>query len=243
MMLRSHHSILPLLTIQCLACRPGATSPVAQPIPNVIDAGAVDAPEVQRFSQCEYSQPTPPLHSAVRAHDIEAIESLLASDRRIDDRNECGETPLMWAFGLEVSQPTLSMHPSRSEIAKERHRMEMENAARMKAAIWLLDHGANPTAIDKRGNNVLARAAAFGSGGPALLVIIDRLVESGASINQANYQGETPLMLAVWSGRVDVASRLIARGASTAHKNIAGKSALDIAKESNRPAMVKLLEQ
>jgi ankyrin repeat protein len=241
MTLRFQHPILTLLTIQSLACRPGATSPVAQPIPTVIDAGAVEAAKAQGFTQCEYSQPTPPLHSAVLAHDGKKIEALLSSGVSIDARNECGETPLMWAFALEVSWPTMSMHPSRASIAKESRRMERENAARMKTAIWLLDHGANPTAIDKRGNNVLAHAAAFGSGGPALLVIVDRLVESGASVSQTNYEGDTPLMRAVWSGRVDVASRLIARGASTAHKNIAGKSALDIAKESNRLAMIKLL--
>jgi len=242
-LIRAYSPILCFLAIQGIACRPSASRIETEHIALATDAGTVDANATQTFSQCDYSQSTPPLHSAVLAPDGKEIEALLSSGVSIDARNECGETALMWAFALEVSRPTMTMHPSSALIAKENRRMEQANAARMKTAIWLLDHGADPNATDTRGNSVLAHAAAFSSGGSALLEIVDRLVKSGAAVNQTNYKGDSPLIRAALRGRADVASLLIASGASAALKNKIGKTALDIANEANRPALIRVLER
>lgn len=90
--------------------------------------------------------------------------------------------------------------------------MDQAADARIAVALWLLDHGANPLALDAYGNSALSRAAGFGRGGATLMVIIRKMIAAGADVNQRGSNGRTPLMDAAWTGRKNVTSSYCPRG-------------------------------
>ncbi len=66
------------------------------------------------------------------------------------------------------------------------------------------------------------------------------LLEKGADVNQAMYNGDTPLMVAASIGKEEVLKLLLHAEANKAVKNGAGKNALDLARETKHPT--KLLQ-
>lgn len=104
--------------------------------------------------------------------------------------------------------------------------------------VILQQDDANPNLQDRRGNTALVLAAGRGwEEGVSLLLLY------GANVNLANASGETPLIRAVQSHNVEIASRLLKAGADPDRTdNVTGKSARDYAREGTRwPSMVKLL--
>ncbi|MCG5054193.1 MAG: ankyrin repeat domain-containing protein [Myxococcales bacterium] len=183
------------------------------------------------------------MQAAVRAPDLDAIKALVKAGASVNESDSCGDTPLMAAFTPEIGWPSKSMHPSREEIAKENRRMDQAADARMVVALWLLDSGANPLALDAYGNSALSRAAGFGLGGATLLVIIRKMIAAGANVNQQGSKGRTPLMDAAWTGRKDVAELLLSAGANKMARDHEGKTAEDIARLGNRVEMLQLLSE
>lgn len=124
---------------------------------------------------------------------------------------------------------------------------------------WLLDHGANPNALDKRGNPVLSYV--LGADSLDMLKILakyanirfhDRsgygwmhygtnkvgflpyLVSLGLNVNDAaKPYNTTPLMTAAQTGKFDAAIWLLEHGANLYAKDVKGRSVFDYAKQSN----------
>jgi len=104
---------------------------------------------------------------------------------------------------------------------------------------FLLNKGANPDIKDRNGNTPLHDAALVGD--PTSLTY---LLGMKARVNATNNNGETPLILAVHRRDIDAVHLLIDAGADPKIQDtIAGKSALDYAKQDSRLApILKVLE-
>jgi ankyrin repeat protein len=102
----------------------------------------------------------------------------------------------------------------------------------------LLANGANPQTVTRLGG-VTPLLLAAKSGSPAL---VQMLVQSGASVKQADQLGVTPLMMAAASGNPDVVKALVAAGADVnATESAHGQTALMFAAAYNRAGAVEAL--
>ena len=104
---------------------------------------------------------------------------------------------------------------------------------------FLLNKGINTEIKDRDGNTALHDAALVGD--PTALAY---LITMKARVNATNNNGETPLILAVHRRDIDAVHALIDAGADPKIQDtIAGKSALDYAKQDPRGgAVLKALE-
>lgn len=104
---------------------------------------------------------------------------------------------------------------------------------------FLLNKGADVQIKDRDGNTALHDAALFGDTTAA-----GYLISRKANVNATNDNGETPLVLAVHRRDPIIVQQLIDAGADPkVSDTLAGKSALDYAKEDPRGgAILKILE-
>src|SRR5690606_16401499 len=120
------------------------------------------------------------LADAAEQGDLATIERLVQNGTKVDSRLLDGTTALHWAV-------------LRDQV----------DAARM-----LLDHGADPAAVNRNGMTPLYLAAQNGN---AAMVAL--LLDAGASPNAVATTGESTLMTAARTGAPDVVELLISRGA------------------------------
>ncbi|WP_264688569.1 ankyrin repeat domain-containing protein [Wolbachia endosymbiont (group B) of Catoptria pinella] len=73
--------------------------------------------------------------------------------------------------------------------------------------------------------------------------VIQLFLMRGASINEADKNGETPLHLASWGGHLDTLQHLINNGANIGTKDSSGKTPLDIARDKGHNNLVRYLQQ
>jgi len=104
---------------------------------------------------------------------------------------------------------------------------------------FLLNKGANTEIKDHQGNTPLHDAALFGD-----QTALTYLIGMKARVNATNNNGETPLILAVHRKDIDAVRLLVDGGADPKIQDtIAGKSALDYAKQDPRlSAIQKIME-
>lgn len=70
------------------------------------------------------------------------------------------------------------------------------------------------------------------------------LIQHGANVNETNNENKTPLLWAVsLPGHAPIVKVLLDAGADIHHKNNKGRDALAIAKDTNDPEILKLLEE
>ncbi len=98
--------------------------------------------------------------------------------------------------------------------------------------------GSTPiNATDSLGNSALSYAARAGN-----LHGINRLLDAGADINQANHHGWTPLMHAVAARQKESVRLLLRRGADPFHRDRSGHCAADVATNFAANDLLELLE-
>ena len=105
----------------------------------------------------------------------------------------------------------------------------------------LLADGTDINALDGHGQTALMLAAGAGYGH-----VVEWLVERGASLDHTAKYGLSALMLAVVGGHVEVVRRVANAGANlslrgTGVPGFAGKTAVDLAIDLERPEIVEIL--
>ena len=102
----------------------------------------------------------------------------------------------------------------------------------------LLKQGAELEWRDPRGGRTaLAIACRNGSDEAA-----EALCAHGAELDARDDSQRTPLMLAAWEGHTKICEMLLALGADPSLKSKQGKTALDCAREYNKPECAALLQ-
>lgn len=148
---------------------------------------------------------------------VATVALLLKKGAQIEARNEDRSTSLIWAAGH-----------AQTDIVK-----------------FLLRRGSNVNATDKYGNTALIAAAcecALATMNSAYDVV-KALLEKGSDVNARSQDGTTPLMNAAGGfGDASIVKLLLDHGADPMAKDNLGKTALSLARQSNRPDKVRALK-
>ena len=89
---------------------------------------------------------------------------------------------------------------------------------------WLLNNGADLPAQDDEGNTILHRAIMIKDSKKARM-----LIKNNVNVHERSFVGETPVMMAVRCGLMDVVRALVLKGADLFEKNHKGDSLLHMA--------------
>ena len=141
------------------------------------------------------------LHLAVAKGALDVADVLLAAGAPVDAEDGDGTTPLLSAV----------------------------RGARFAIAGRLLDAGADPRRVNRRGEHVLGALTALDPAAADVAGLFDRLVKAGVPVDHAGKDGVTALMVAAGAGKKAWVDKLIGRGASTAARSSDGRLAIDVA--------------
>ena len=204
-------------------------------LPLLIDAGA-DPVRRDRSGQT-------PLDLALAYKNANVVGALLKLGSRISESQAAAEEAMETAVlkgqieivrtllegGFDVNRPT-------ANGTTYLHDAALKNQKRV--AELLIRCGARLDAVNQTGGTPLHDAALGGS-----VDVINLLLDHGANINAADAEsGATPLMLAASLDRPSAAAVLLKRGADPALKDRHGATALDRAKKTEDPEIIKLLQ-
>jgi ankyrin repeat protein len=195
-------------------------------------------------------------HNAAAVGNLEQLRKFLAAGLSTELRDRDGRTPLLLA--LESSMLARQPEPKRSEMLR----------AKIAAAQFLLDRGADARARSNLGFNALHTAANLGDMAELMELLISRgadvkgvdaqwfrtplfvaanasdlrpmevLLRRGADPNARDLKKWTPLLMSVLGKNAAAAARLVEAGADPTLKNDDGVSALEIATKSGDPALI-----
>jgi hypothetical protein len=155
------------------------------------------------------------LHAAAILGRADSVRRLIARGEPMEARDIHGLTPLQYAVSRN----------------------------RIDAARALLGHGARPDTFDPSGRVPLHSAvAALANQSDTSLELLELLLKHGAPIDAPTQFGVTALHIAVLSGRSDIATLLLARGADVNAVAMQG-TPLDSAHKEKNSMLVELLVQ
>ena len=234
------------------AVRVAAGSPYTDLLHQLIEHGA----DVNVRSSGESPFPYTALHAAAGAWRLDHVLLLLARGAAVDAANREGETALHAAIDARSSRdatdereliPILqALVQKGADVNLRWHNMETWQptplllAIRQRlqlAALWLLEHGAQPnvwavdTGAGTAGPNALIAAA-----GAGLADLVQALVAEGVPVDLCDEAGDTALIAAFNTGRADPATvqALLAAGADVNARDGQGRSALMWATRGSR---------
>jgi ankyrin repeat protein len=159
------------------------------------------------------------LHSAAGGGQTEMVTYLLPLIGAVDVRDEFGGTPLHWAV--------------------REHQIDVTRL--------LLEHGADPNAVDKHSQTPLQGAVGQGaseSGNGDVRCdcdIAQLLLECGANVNSKDGLRGTSLHAAARDGHVEMAKLLLDSGADVDARTAAGETPLHLAADGIQQEVIKLL--
>lgn len=160
-----------------------------------------------------------PLHIACKEGLGKAIDKLLSNGADPDACDNEGDQPLMYAVNYAWRAKGTFLEPI------------------YHLAIATKD--INNIGTEKDSDTALGWAVKYGGNSASVVTV---LLEQGANPNKKNNKGQTPLMIAASSDRVDLVKLLLIYGADRSIKDDDENTALDIAKEKNRQSVVEYLE-
>ncbi len=172
---------------------------------------------------------TPLCWAALKGND-EFAHLLLEKGANANSASEDGDTPLICALKTWIGLPDES-----KEIINKRR----EN--KVKIFHKLLEHQADVNHLNKDGISPLMQSVLFHIQENDMLMLISKLLEKGADINQKSDNGNTALIYAVNRELEIVTKYLIDKGAEIDVINKSGKSPLSIAISKNNTAIVGIL--
>ncbi len=189
--------------------------------------------------------------------DLKTISDLIVKD--IDDRTH-GGFYYTWSGNLGTVEFLVSKDVSVN--ATDKYGCTLLHWSALKGhsdiAKFLVDRGANVNAKDILGrtpmhfavmNNhkdiqdVYGRGPTYTTAESNDEEIVQLFLMKGASVNEADENGETPLHLASWDGHLGILQHLINNGANIGTKDSSGKTPLDIARDKGHNNIVQYLQQ
>jgi ankyrin repeat protein len=202
----------------------------------------------QRYEGSEDGVGVSALAVASMHHHRSTVDLLLAHGADINACARFGTALTFAAEGGDLSLVRFLVARGANVNARDAYRTVLEAAVEHPDVVrYLLRHGAEVDKPGRPGNwdiTPLNRAAIVGAVGS-----IRVLLEYGADINRPAGDGDTPLMTAARAGHQEVVKTLIQSGADinlqTHHREAGGDelSALDIAEQEKKDAVVRLLRQ
>ncbi len=182
------------------------------------------------------------LLAAARSGDEAGLVRALADGAAVNARNRIGETALVIA--LKNDQPAMAKRMLDAGVDVNLAAangvtplMAAAHSGQTEIVGRLLAGGADVTAVDRLQKTAMTYAAGQGHSDIVLL-----LLHAGVDANAVLAHQLTALMWAAGYGKTETVQVLLAAGAKAGLKDDRGKTALDIAREGNFPATVKLLE-
>jgi ankyrin repeat protein len=196
------------------------------------------------------------LHIAQLSADVRITKMLLSAGAEVDARDRSGETPLMIAcFNGRTDNAEMLLTQGANINARDiDSRTALGFSMRMRkpeTVRVLLARGADPNVACKSdGKTPLMLAIGTEQFGDPMgewafsqdhLAIVVDLLKSGANIDAKDKSGETALMKAVRTGKVEIIKALLDKGAQTQLKNDQLQTAADIATAMGHKKIVDVL--
>lgn len=143
----------------------------------------------------------------------------------LNEQDEQGRTPLMWASYLNYGDRGLVFKKGKTkdENGKEIETPSLEEK-RFAIAKLFVDRKADLELRDEDGWTALTWAAWTG-----MPTVVDLLIKNGADVNVKDNQDQTPLMIAAQRGNDEVVKLLVDAGADKNAKNKKGQDAVALA--------------
>jgi hypothetical protein len=189
----------------------------------------------------ENAQPLPEwqgsdLHKAISRQDLGALRNLLKRKANPNIKDNYGNTPLFYAVGLTIKEPTM-------EAPEAAHReREKEAQFKISAVEQLLKSGADPNLRGTGDVTPLIKAASGGYGPRHTVQILTLLIAYQADVNSRDNRGFTALMTAAHTGSPEVVKFLLEHQADATLTNCEGKTAILIARSFNHTDVVRILQ-
>ena len=194
-----------------------------------------------------------PLTFAIPNSEIKTVK-FLADNTNISEQDKLGQSPLHLALLQNKEEIFDYLLEKGADVNVGGAKGVLKNQTALYLAVTrgrddlaqkLLERGANPNIIDSEGGTVLSEACI---GAPVDPAIIKMLIEKGASVNQKETNGATPLIYIAANKqtaadkRQAVAKMLLDAGADKKVKDRDGKTAFDWAKSVGNTDVMEILK-
>lgn len=200
-------------------------------------------------------KPTTPLLVAIKYRDVKMIQILLRAGASVDMPGADGETPLhaavSWKCNSDVVFILIALLTKERSTTDDQGRTPLHlecnclvNWRHLFRVYLLLKLGADPNAVDGRGDTPLNVLCWQGSGNASFaisLAIIKLFLSKGADIETQNHQGNTPLHHAAEWGDLGLTQALIWCDAKLETANSLERTPLHRAAANARGDVVKYL--
>ncbi|XP_062990125.1 ankyrin repeat domain-containing protein 26-like [Elgaria multicarinata webbii] len=215
------------------------------------------------------------LHRAAAEGDVGELRQLLQK-HDLNEQDKCDRTALHLACANGYTDIVTFLVDSKCQVNicdndKRSPLMKAVQCQQEFCAIYLLEHGADPTLEDTDNNTALHFAACNSSisiakhllehkahieaqntdGSTPLIVavaennreMVEFLLKKGASVHATDKSGRTPLLVAACNKRRDITNVLLLHGSDVLHKDESGWSAKDYAMISDDPILIQYIAE
>ena len=178
---------------------------------------------------------TTPLIAAVRIHDVDLVRWLLSKGAQVNQADSRQHTPLLEAVRSAVSNTFLKMRFHDQKLSDEQLNELNESVQIVRT---LLQHGAD---VHHKARGQVTALIYLATQDDPNLTIADMLLKAGAKVNEADANGNTPLMFAALKGEMPLLRTLLQNNADPEQQNKYGITPLMLAAGGGHIAPVQEL--